>query len=55
MKNAFNKLIGKIKDWAKGVDWKNVYDKFSTGLLIFLMASPFLVLLYIILWFVIPK
>ena len=51
MKNAFNKLIGKIKDWAKGVDWKNVYDKFSTGLLIFLMASPFLILGYIFYWF----
>lgn len=48
-------LWGKVKDWAKTVNWKEVYDKFSTGLLIFLMASPFLVLLYIILWFVIPK
>ena len=52
MKNAFNKLVDKIKNWSKGVDWKNVYDKFTTGLLILLMASPLLVFLYIVLWFV---
>lgn len=30
----------------------NIWDRFTTGLLIFLMASPFLILLYIFLWFV---
>lgn len=30
----------------------NIWDHFTTGLLIFLMASPFLILLYIFLWFV---
>ena len=48
-------LWEKVKDWSKNVNWKEVYDKFSTGLLILLMASPILVLLYIVLWFVIPK
>lgn len=28
-----------------------VWDKFTTGLLIFLFCTPFLVLLYILLWF----
>lgn len=28
-----------------------IFDKFKTGLLIFLFTSPFLILLYIILWF----
>ena len=30
----------------------NIWDHFTTGLLILLMASPFLILLYIFLWFV---
>ena len=30
----------------------NIIDKFTTGLLIFLSSTPFLVLLYIILWFI---
>ena len=29
-----------------------IWDKFTTGLLIFLMGSPILILLYIFLWFV---
>ena len=29
-----------------------IWDKFTTGLLITLMASPILILLYIFLWFV---
>ena len=29
-----------------------IWDKFTTGLLIFLFCTPFLVLLYILLWFV---
>ncbi len=45
-------LVVKIKDWAKTVNWKVVYDKVTTGLLIFLLTTPFLILLYIILWFV---
>ena len=28
-----------------------IFDKITTGILIFLMASPFLILLYIFIWF----
>ena len=30
---------------------KEIFDKFTTGLLIFLMCSPFLIVLYILIWF----
>ncbi len=30
---------------------REVWDKITTGLLIFLMASPILILLYIFIWF----
>ena len=36
---------------AKKAKIAAIWDKITTGLLIFLMASPFLVLLYIFLWF----
>ena len=36
-----------------GINWKNVWDHFTTGLLIALMVSPILILAYIFLWFVI--
>lgn len=29
-----------------------IWDKFTTGLLIFLMASPILILVYIFVWFI---
>jgi len=48
----FSKVFGGIKKWFKNVNWKVVYERFTTGLLIFLMSSPFLILLYILLWFV---
>ena len=32
-----------------------VWDKITTGLLILLMASPFLILLYIFLWFILKN
>ena len=37
---------------AKNKKWKNIWDKVTTGILIFLMASPFLILGYIFLWFI---
>ena len=37
---------------AKKAKIAAIWDKFTTGLLIFLMASPFLILLYIFLWFI---
>ena len=36
----------------KKINWKEVWDKFTTGLLILELASPVLVLVYIFLWFV---
>jgi len=30
---------------------KEIFDKFTTGLLVFLMCSPFLIVLYILIWF----
>lgn len=36
---------------AKKKKWKAVWDKVTTGILIFLMASPFLILGYIFYWF----
>ncbi len=37
---------------AKKKKWAAVWDKFTTGLLIFLMSSPILILAYIFLWFI---
>ena len=37
---------------SKKKKWAEIWDKFTTGLLIALMASPILILLYIFLWFV---
>ena len=31
---------------------REIFDKFTTGLLILLMASPFMILAYIFLWFI---
>ncbi len=36
---------------AKKAKLLAVWDKITTGLLIFLMASPFLILAYIFIWF----
>ena len=36
---------------AKKKKRAEIFDKFTTGLLIFLMASPILVLIYIFAWF----
>ena len=36
----------------KKINWKEVWDKFTTGLLILELISPILVLAYIFLWFV---
>ena len=37
---------------AKKKKRNEIIDKITTGLLIFLMASPFLILAYIFIWFV---
>jgi len=42
-----------IEEGTKGkINWKEVWDKVTTGILIFLFISPVLVLLHIFLWFV---
>lgn len=55
-KNFFKTYIDKLVVWfkekTKNVNWKEVWDKFTTGLLIFLMSSPLLILAYIFLWFI---
>ena len=52
VKNAFLKSSAWIKEKTENVKWKDVWDKCTTGLLIFLMTSPLLILGYIVLWFV---
>lgn len=32
--------------------WKAFWDKITTGILIFLLASPVLILAYIFMWFI---
>lgn len=46
--------VNEVKGEApkKKIKWAAIWDKFTTGLLIALMASPVLILLYIFLWFV---
>lgn len=36
---------------AKKKKWRAIWDKVTTGILIFLMASPLLILGYIFMWF----
>lgn len=48
----FAKIKGFFKEKTKNVKWKEVWDKVTTGLLILVMASPLLILGYILLWFI---
>lgn len=48
-------FFAKIKEWFKSNSFKNVWDKFTTGILILLMASPLLILLYLLLWFLLKN
>ena len=50
--DLWNKAVDLFKEKTKNVKWKDVWDKFTTGLLIVLLASPILILAYILLWFV---
>ena len=36
---------------AKKKKWQRIWDKVTTGILIFLMTSPLLILAYIFIWF----
>ena len=40
------------EELAKKKKWNAIWDKITTGLLIALMTSPFLILGYIFLWFI---
>ncbi len=51
-KGVYNKCVGWFKEKTKNVKWKEVWDKVTTGILIFLMTSPLLILAYIFLWFI---
>lgn len=44
-------FIDKAKNFFKSKKWKEIWDKITTGILIALMATPFLILAYIIIWF----
>lgn len=48
----YTKCVDFFKEKTKNVNWKEVWDKCTTGLLIFLMFSPILILAYIFLWFI---
>ena len=59
IKEFFAKAASKCKNFFKKAwevikkpNWKVIYDKFTTGLLILLLCSPVLILLYIVLWFI---
>ncbi len=44
--------MNKVSEFFHSKKWKNIFDKFTTGLLILLMASPIAILAYIIVWFI---
>ena len=46
-----NKLVALFKEKTKNVNWKKVWDKVTTGILILIMAAPILILVYIFIWF----
>ena len=46
-----NKLVALFKEKTKNVNWKKVWDKVTTGILILIMAAPILILAYIFIWF----
>lgn len=50
--SIFTKIADIFKEKTKNVKWKEVWDKVTTGILIFLFASPILILGYIFLWFI---
>ena len=44
--------LTEVKAEKKKINWKEVWDHVTTGLLILELASPILVLGYIFLWFI---
>jgi hypothetical protein len=49
--NTFKKCATWVKETATKINWKIVWDKTTTGLLIFLILSHLFILGYIFLWF----
>ena len=47
-----DKVVSFWKEKTKNINWKEVWDKCTTGFLMLLFASPILILAYILLWFV---
>lgn len=45
------KLRKNFIPWVKSIKWKIVWDHVTTGILILLMCSPFLILGYLVIWF----
>ena len=44
-------LTKRFVAWLKTVKWKIVWDHVTTGILILLMCSPFLILAFLVIWF----
>ncbi len=44
-------FLDKAKTFFKSAKWKETWDKITTGILILLMATPIIILAYIIIWF----
>lgn len=51
IKGFFSKISEFCKEKTKKIKWKVVWDKVTTGLLIFVLSSPLLILAYIMIWF----
>lgn len=53
--NAYRKTVDFIKnfEWPDKKGWAHIWDNVTTGLLIFLFASPLIILAYILIWFVV--
>ena len=45
------KFFDKIVTFFHSKKWKGIWDKITTGILIALMATPIIILAYIIIWF----
>ena len=48
---ANESFFGKMKTFFHSKKWKEIWDKITTGILIVLMATPVIILAYIIIWF----
>ena len=49
--DKFKNIAGKIKNWFSNVNWKHVLTKVTDWLVPVVIALPFVLVLYIILWF----